>query len=182
MRVFVAIELTDKIKDKLSDLQSEIKEICPIGNYSSWDNFHLTLRFIGEIDESKIEGVKVCLENVGRGTRKFSIILMNLGIFKKRNRFVVWTGVMDNTSLLRLYNKIELCLVDSGFIREDRIFRPHITVGRNVLIGDVVDLSVHSYIIEGISMEIRSICLMESKRVEGVLRYIPLYRTYFNNI
>lgn len=180
MRVFVALELSPVIKDKLVGIQDEVRSLCPVGNYSGKDNFHVTLKFIGEIDPDKLGGIRACMDQVAKQTDSFDVGLNGLGFFRKGSRHVVWAGLSINSFLVELYSGIESCLVKDGYVRGDRSFSPHVTFGRNVLVENSSCLSGVVY--DRIDFRVDSICLMESKRVDGILRYIPIYRSVFGGM
>ncbi len=179
MRVFVALELPVSVKDKLLIYQEEIKVLYPVGNYSFGDNFHVTLKFIGEVGVDGLSGIKACMDRVVSGMVDFEVSLGGLGVFRRGSRCVVWSRVLDNRSLFRLCNDLEGCLVKGGFVRMDRSFRPHVTLGRNVLCDES---GVSNVVCDIIGFSVNSICLMESKRVDGVLRYVPIYRVFFGGM
>lgn len=179
MRVFVALELPSSVKDKLVTYQDKIKDLYPVGNYSLGDNFHVTLKFIGEVGIDDLLGIKACMEQIVWGMDKLMVSLGGLGVFGKGNRGVVWTRVLDNRSLCRLSRELEGCLLRCGYVREDRSFSPHVTLGRNVLCDGTGFSNVSCDIID---FSVDSICLMESNRVDGVLRYIPIYRVFFGGM
>ena len=64
MRVFVALELPSSVKDKLVTYQDKIKDLYPVGNYSLGDNFHVTLKFIGEVGIDDLLGIKADRKSV----------------------------------------------------------------------------------------------------------------------
>jgi RNA 2',3'-cyclic 3'-phosphodiesterase len=179
MRVFVALELPDSVKDQLVVFQDSIRILYPVGNYSIRDNFHVTLKFIGEVDVVDLKGIIACMDQVAEDFTEFSVRLGGLGVFRKGSRGVVWSKVLDNRILYRLSLGLEECLVRSGYVREDRSFRPHVTLGRNILVDET---GISNIVCDIISFRVGSICLMESKRVDGVLRYVPVYRVFFGGM
>lgn len=174
MRVFVALELSDDIKDELFQIQSRIAVLSPLGNYTDRGNFHLTLKFIGEVDEVRLPEIYGCIDRVASMSAGFSVMFSEVGAFTRGRRSIVYARVAGSKDLSLLYESMEHCLVEAGFVRADRVFRPHITLGRNVL---VENLSCLERVFCGrIVFRVDSLCLMESRRVDGVLRYVPLYR------
>ncbi|KAF0091715.1 MAG: 2'-5' RNA ligase [Fusobacteria bacterium] len=179
MRVFVALELPVSVKDKLVIYQEEIKGLYPVGNYSFGDNFHVTLKFIGEVGVDGLSSIKACMDRVVSGIVDFEVSLGGLGVFVKGNRCIIWSKVLDNWSLLRLCSDLDGCLSRDGFVRMDRSFRPHVTLGRNVLCDGY---GISNIVCDIIGFSVNSICLMESKRVDGVLMYVPIYRVFFGGM
>ncbi len=141
-RLFIALDMPRRIKNDLKNLCGRI----PGARWVSDDQLHLTLRFIGEVDGSVFNDIKVCLPDVG--TSRFSMRLKDVGSFPPgRTPRILWAGVEDKTHLVRLYNRIESVLVGCGLDREHRKFHPHITLARlnNPPVRRVADfLSAHS--------------------------------------
>src|SRR3989344_6331769 len=84
MRTFIAIDLPDDLKKEILKLQFALKkENIFSGNWTS--NFHITLKFLGEVDEKKTEKIKNILENICGKTNKFDIELKDVGAFPLEN-------------------------------------------------------------------------------------------------
>ncbi|HYP62816.1 MAG TPA: RNA 2',3'-cyclic phosphodiesterase [Acidocella sp.] len=125
MRLFVALDLPWEIKEELSDLS------CPIpgARWVPTDNFHLTLRFIGEANRLQAEEIDCALAAL-RG-RSFSFSLSGLGWFEKYGRVnTLYVGVERNEDLARLQGKVETALLRAGVQPERRKFTPHVTLAR----------------------------------------------------
>jgi RNA 2',3'-cyclic 3'-phosphodiesterase len=125
MRLFVALDLPWEIKEELSDLTCNI----PGARWVPTDNFHLTLRFIGEADRLQAEEIDLALATL-RG-RSFSFSLSGLGWFEKAGRVsTLWAGVERNEDLARLQAKVETALYRVGFAPDRRRFTPHVALAR----------------------------------------------------
>lgn len=95
------------------------------------DNYHLTLKFLGEVNDGRIEEVERGLEKVAGSTEMMDIEFSGFGAFPTiRRPRVVWVGADPTPALRCLKQDIEWALADSGFERETRAFHPHITVGK----------------------------------------------------
>ncbi|MGK7368970.1 MAG: RNA 2',3'-cyclic phosphodiesterase [Candidatus Halalkalibacterium sp. M3_1C_030] len=126
MRLFTAITIPEEVKDKLQALKKPIKGL----KWQDKTQMHLTLRFIGEIDERSAQNVNRELEKVSISS--FSIELARLGSFPQRGTpKVLWIGVKDNSSLNDLHARIELACRNAGLEPDERSFKPHITIARN---------------------------------------------------
>ncbi|MBQ3614969.1 MAG: RNA 2',3'-cyclic phosphodiesterase, partial [Anaerotignum sp.] len=75
MRTFIAIELEEEIKDQLADAQAETQKLCRKGNYVPKDNFHITLHFLGEIEEDDMEYLQDAMYETARRNRPFTLTL-----------------------------------------------------------------------------------------------------------
>jgi 2'-5' RNA ligase len=132
VRTFIAIDLSPEIKDNLVTLVNHLK---PLGRNVKWvtkENYHLTLKFLGEISESEAEQIKSTLADIASRHHSFNLILKGMGSFPAgSNRIrIVWAGIAEEDELLSLGKEIETGLEKKGFPKEDRPFSPHLTIGR----------------------------------------------------
>ncbi|AEY66455.1 RNA 2',3'-cyclic phosphodiesterase [Clostridium sp. BNL1100] len=174
MRVFFAIEFDEIIKDYLFEIQHEVRSHCISGNFSFKENFHLTLRFIGEQNMQQVENLKQVLKDSAR-ISEFELRLDKLGNFRKGNRSIIWVGLKKSLQLQQLYNNMENSLSQNGYQKEERSYNPHITLAREVKMGDFGSLAEKTEI-EKLTVKVKSISLMESKRINDKLAYVPLER------
>ncbi|HUM09222.1 MAG TPA: RNA 2',3'-cyclic phosphodiesterase [Acidocella sp.] len=125
MRLFVALDLPWEVKEELSDLSCNL----PGARWVPTDNFHLTLRFIGEANRLQAEEIDLALASL-RG-RSFEFSLSGLGWFEKNGRVnTLYVGVERNEDLARLQTKVETALNRCGLAPEKRRFTPHVTLAR----------------------------------------------------
>ncbi len=124
MRCFIAIELPEDIKRKLRDIKFDET----IARIVKPTDYHLTLKFLGEIGEAKLERVKKDLSKIR--FKPFRLKLDKTGFFPKDKNFirVVWISVTPKRKISKLKEDIDDALI-SLFDREKR-FEPHITLGR----------------------------------------------------
>lgn len=132
MRAFVAIDLDPGIKRSLSDLIRRLKKAGPEG--TSWAReagMHLTLKFLGEIDESRSEAVALAMDEAVIPGRPFPLQVRGTGYFPNaRLPRVLWAGIAPSAELDSLQARLESGLSAIGFERETRPFHPHLTLGR----------------------------------------------------
>lgn len=100
----------------------------------SWvrpESIHLTLKFLGEIDDAKVRAVAAELKKAPSGIGPFKVELEGVGCFPNgRAPRVVWAGIRQNAELARLQKSVEERLSSIGFEPEDRPFTPHLTLCR----------------------------------------------------
>ncbi|MBU2648366.1 RNA 2',3'-cyclic phosphodiesterase [bacterium] len=125
-RLFIAIDLPGQLK-------TEISVLCAYGLPGvAWvdsDQLHLSLRFVGEVNEQVSESIQTCLLKVQQSS--FSMTLQGVGTFPGgKSPRVIWVGVEKNKSLLQLKNKVEYQLNRISIEGEKRRFHPHVTIGR----------------------------------------------------
>jgi len=121
LRLFVAVALPPELKLSLSLLASGL----PGAKWVDPGNYHLTLRFIGEIDEGQAEDVDAALNHIR--AHRFDVALATVGHFGLRQLCV---GVERSDALQHLHAKIESALSRLGFAPEDRRYTPHVTLAR----------------------------------------------------
>lgn len=125
-RLFVALDLPDAVKQ-------QITELCAFGlpgvSWVKLEQFHLSLRFIGEVESNRMDDIITCLSKV-RASSLF-INLKGVGTFPpNKTPRVIWVGVQKNELLLQLRNKVEFQLNQIGIPAERRKFHAHVTIGR----------------------------------------------------
>lgn len=137
MRTFVAIELPAFVKDALERRQRMLQhhlgpKLAALCRWAPTGQFHLTLRFLGEIDESQQCALKSGLSRVATRHSDFLLRLGELGAFPRRSApGVLWYGVEGEIeTLLALQQDIEAVAVGAGLDPERRSFSPHLTVAR----------------------------------------------------
>ena len=137
MRTFVAIELDPPIRQAVVDVQTTLKrELGSLpGARPQWvrpESLHLTLKFIGEIEEESLPDVLVALRIAAQRQSAFSLGVRGIGVFPDaRAPKVVWAGLSgDVDTLAALALAIEEALIPAGIPPEGRPFTPHLTIAR----------------------------------------------------
>ena len=132
MRAFIAIELPQEIKDALAHIQEQLKISGADVTWVQPQNIHLTLKFLGEIDDKKLEEIISILENATQNKNPFSTRLSSLGAFPKINfPRVIWVGIDKGDAETKQIAKVlEEKIAKIGIPPETRPFSSHITIGR----------------------------------------------------
>ncbi|HXW60099.1 MAG TPA: RNA 2',3'-cyclic phosphodiesterase [Myxococcota bacterium] len=127
-RLFVALLLPEEIKDELLKAQKAVRKLNQVeGNFIRRENLHLTLKFLGHIEEALIPPIIEILRLIKADPIELS--LHHLGTFPQRNRIhVVWASVMSN-ALHTLAKDINNALIDLS-PSEERAFQAHLTLVR----------------------------------------------------
>jgi len=176
MRVFIAIEFSEEIKEYMYLVQQELKSSIEKGNFSNVDNFHLTLRYIGELSQDKILLLKQALEKTASGGVSFKLETDTIGFFSKGTKKVLWMGVTkEKKSLEKLYLTLEDELEQIGIKKEEKSFSPHITLVREAILIGSFEMLRQNTQLENKEICVENISLMESTRIQGKLTYIPIY-------
>ena len=119
MRLFIAIQLNEEMRNLLGDIQDSYRRMAVRGNYTPAENLHLTLAFIGEYDDP--DKVLEALEAVS--FQPFRIWLDRTGCFGDLH----WAGIADSPQLENLVKQIRHALADAGIPFDKKRFRAHIT-------------------------------------------------------
>jgi RNA 2',3'-cyclic 3'-phosphodiesterase len=176
-RIFIGLTLDEKVRRCLSDLQDQVRPLVIKGRFTNPQLMHLTIQFLGTISDAQIMKLMASQENWVSGVKPFDLQLQQTGMFKKRNKAILWVGVKSNDQLLLLAEQIKETMAVFGF-HEDRPFRPHITLAREAVFVD--DQSIHCF--RSIQTNIPPILvkqfeLMESTQENGRLIYRSLSST-----
>lgn len=132
MRTFIAIELPEEIKDALAQLQEDLKKSGADVKWVEPKNIHLTLKFLGEIDEIKAQNIIKIIEEIAQGLNSFKARISSVGAFPKLNfPRVIWAGVDEgDEEICKIASGLEQPIAKLGIPKEDRKFSSHITIGR----------------------------------------------------
>lgn len=132
MRAFIAIELPKNIKASLTGLQEELKTSGADIKWVEPENIHLTLKFLGEIDEIVFNKVIKILGDIGLDINPFQLSICSLGAFPKINfPRVIWVGVdKGDIEVKKIAKGLQEKIAKIGIPGEDRAFSSHITIGR----------------------------------------------------
>lgn len=176
MRTFIAIELEEETKAQLAEVQAEAEKLCRRGNYTPKENFHLTLHFLGEVQEEDLDYLHEAIYETARRNRPFTMTIDKIGFFPRGNKGILWAGIERSNHLQRLFSTLEKSLEQQGFARERKGLSPHITLGREVEPQRNFTDVQRGVRVEPMRVSVRSILLMESVRRGARLMYVPVFR------
>lgn len=130
-RLFIAIKITPS--KALEDTYSELKQKLSQSkiNWVNRHNFHLTLKFLGDVEDYYVNSLHMILEQVAAGNSSFILETTEISFFgRKRQPQVIWYGYKPNLLFNKLATSIEDSLTELGFEKEDKNNLPHLTLGR----------------------------------------------------
>ncbi len=135
MRVFIAIDIDEQIRKGLGRLQNELQSKVDIKRGDvKWvnpDRMHLTLKFLGEINDRQVVDVCDITKEVASRHESFELDVETVGYFGGRSARVLWVGVGQNCeNLLQLQSDLEQQLSLAGWPKETRKFSGHLTLCR----------------------------------------------------
>jgi 2'-5' RNA ligase len=130
VRLFVALDLPEAVRDRLRDLITQLKAACPEARWVKPEGIHVTLKFIGHVDATKADAIREKLKTI-HSEPPVEMELRGMGFFpnEKRPR-VAWVGVHGSANLGQLAADIEDALAPLGIEREKREYSPHLTLAR----------------------------------------------------
>ncbi len=124
IRLFVALEIPEAIRQRLVLMSGGV----PGARWMKEEQLHLTLRFIGEVDENEAHDIDDALATIRAGG--FRLELAGVGEFGGKVPRALWAGVRPNEALLHLQKKVETALHRIGVAPDERKFSPHVTLAR----------------------------------------------------
>ncbi len=133
IRAFIGIKISAEIQDKLEGIQKKLKKADAHVSWINPDNVHLTLQFLGNIDEAQIPEIETQLRASVTSVHSFQLQVGYAGAFPNlRYPRVIWIGVSDDedNSLKTVQEEIGRRLSTLGFQQEEGLFKPHLTIGR----------------------------------------------------
>ncbi|OHB55866.1 MAG: 2'-5' RNA ligase [Planctomycetes bacterium GWF2_50_10] len=132
MRVFIAVDLSEEILNKVAQVQGEL---CKQGPQKGvvWvrpELMHLTLKFMGELEEEKLPDVLSAVRDVACGLGRFELAVENVGTFGRPAK-VIWVGLGEGREhLAQAAGALDDALQQIGIEKEEREFAGHLTLGR----------------------------------------------------
>ena len=129
MRIFIALDIPDEIRARLREYIERVRPLAPDAPWVKPESLHVTLKFIGEARDSRVEEVKNVLKQIK--TQSFEVKFANVGFFPSHNSGrVFWAGVEGGETLAKLAGSIDQALQKIGIEAEKRAYHPHLTLAR----------------------------------------------------
>lgn len=134
MRLFIGIWPPDRVTDALVEAQEKLGHLAPRGSlrYSSREQLHLTLRFLGETPKTQLEALQNTVTRATAGSAPFQLRAEGVGCFPATDRpRVVWVGITgDSLALGSLQQNVAAHVSEWAEKPEEREFHPHFTLAR----------------------------------------------------
>ncbi len=129
MRIFIALDIPDEIRARMMEYLEHARSLAPEARWARPEGLHVTLKFIGETGEAKVEEIKGALAAVK--AVPFEVSFANVGFFPTpKSPRVFWIGVQGDEALPQLAAAIDQVLEKLGLPREEKAYRPHLTLAR----------------------------------------------------
>jgi len=178
IRLFIGLDFPVDIRERLSAMRGGV----PGARWTAPDNFHLTLRFIGDVSEDAAEDCRDAF--LGLRGRAFDLTLSGVGLFGDGERpRVLWAGVERCESLPHLHAAVESAMVRAGFAVDPRKYTPHVTLARlNRSRPDRVGRFLEEWgAFRAGPVRMERITLYQSLSIEGGPLYRPVERLQLDN-
>lgn len=175
-RAFIALNLPEADREALHAAAHPVRHAVESGAWVAAANLHLTLKFLGNVDEPPLASIGERLREIAAGHRPLTLDVGGAGVFPNfRAPRIVWLGVGQDARLELLYHDVERACEDLGFPVEGRAFRPHLTLGR---LKTPPDANARSRLREALReltesrrVVVRTVDLMASRPGTGGSRY-----------
>ena len=130
MRLFVALDFPDAIRDAIRELVARLKPLSKQARWVRVEGMHVTLKFIGNVDVTKSDEIVSALGDI-RSHAPVDMRFRGVEFFPTERRpRVMWCGIEASPNLAELASGIERALVTLGIPAEERTFVPHLTLAR----------------------------------------------------
>lgn len=180
MRSFLAVELPEELRSSLRKILEELRQCGADVRWVRPEAVHLTLKFLGEIRPEQAEEIRPAVQEVAGRYGPFKMVARGLGCFPRLEKpRVVWVGLEgEKWKLEALQRDVESALMQLGFPKEERPFKPHLTLGRvrspKARMGLVQKLRTQDGLQVG-EFIVESVILFKSELLPSGARYTRLW-------
>lgn len=182
MRLFIALDIPAEVRERLVQYLARVAALAPDARWARIESLHITLKFIGEVSESKVAEIKPALAAIKASP--FEVQIRDVGFFPNpRGARVFWAGVRASEALPHLAIEIEGALEKPGIAHEKKAYHPHLTLARAPernesrhcfrLLQERLNAEAAPFF--G-TMTAREFFLYQSQIMRGGARYIKLHR------
>jgi len=162
MRLFIAVDVSEEVRHYLRNLQQDVAKLP--AKQSLAKDFHLTLKFLGEVTPQQAEEVKVRLQKVS--CKPFTATLDGIGVFPSEDSVrVVWVGLSPKETIMALQKQIDEAL--QGLFTKEKQFVPHITLSR---VKAITDKAVFAKQLEALEVKPLSFPVTQFALIQATLR------------
>jgi len=177
MRLFIAVNFDNAVKERLLEIQAQLRSQCVRGNFTRPENLHLTLAFLGETPENKVPSILKIIDDTQAlpmsEALPLEVSFIHTSCFTHSHKELWWVGADETcrglSRLRAIHGELIKRLLDSGFSVDKRPFNPHITLGREVKHSRPITLNC-----DEIKAKVDRLSLMKSERIGGKLTYTEL--------
>jgi RNA 2',3'-cyclic 3'-phosphodiesterase len=129
MRLFIALDIPGAIRERMLEYMERARGLAPEARWARPEGLHVTLKFIGEVSDAKVQEIKTALAGVKDAP--FEVKFESAGFFpSSKAPRVFWIGVEDGPALPQLATAIDNATQELGIAKEERAYNPHLTLAR----------------------------------------------------
>lgn len=181
-RLFIAVPIQESVRNQIAKgvFEIEASKKMPV-RWTPVQNLHLTLQFLGDVEEKRIPLLKQLLDQIKRPERQEELVFNGIGTFSNRNFLrIIWLGINTNAYLQIIQRSLTISLDEQGFETDHKKYKPHLTLGRvrdNTLVSNEI---LDSFETAWSRLQIRSsvldrVTLFESRLYPGGPVYSAVY-------
>lgn len=177
MRSFIGINFSKEVKDDIIKIQSQVRMNAAKGRFKHVNNFHITLKFLGEINDEQASKIERLLQDIAGKHKAFELCLADIDCFKgKQDINTLYIGLGGDTKALSLLNKdIETVLETLDFKRENRLYTPHVTIAQDLTLNIPFEKLKHQIDTKKTSkIKVNRIELIKSEQIQYKRIYTPI--------
>lgn len=171
MRLFTAIPFSEHCKHHFAGVIEQLSRQSTGGRFTREDNLHLTLVFLGETD--RVKEIITAMQTVK--SAPFSLTFAQFGRFRRDGGDIYWMAPQKSPQLFTLQSALASAFLRAGFSLENRAYRPHVTLGRQVVLPETFSPASFSESAPEITAAVDRVSLMKSERLHGRLVYHEIY-------
>ena len=184
-RLFCAFELPESLRARISQHSQRVRDATPeaAASWSRPENIHLTVKFFGNVDQQRISVISAAATRVVKEFSPVRIEVGKTGVFPRPSRpQVLWIGIDDpSRGLAKLHKQLEDEFAREGFSKEDRAFRPHLTIAR-IRKPHNSDRLAEAHLgmeFSSVAIDLSELVLFRSELSSGGSKYTPISRHVF---
>lgn len=177
MRLFIAINFPQNVLRQLYEIRNMLQIGSIRGSFVPKDNFHLTLTFLGEVENPRIYDIEAAMEKLE--VSEFNLTVSGLGKFSNSGGDIYWMGVEKSPELINVQKALSKELEVRSFNVEKRKFNPHLTLGRRVVLREDFALDKLKDSLPEIAFNVDTLSLMRSDMRPGGASYTEMFCLYF---
>lgn len=182
-RLFIGIELNQIHKENLVETNKRVMMHLKEGRLTPRDNYHITLRFIGDTKENRIPVIEEIMQSVALKSQLFLTYMAELEEFKKGDKSTIWMGVKDKEKLEEIRDLLNDELEKLFHKKDATLYVPHITLVRNAEylenVEGIEELN-RKMKLPKLPILMDRLVLFESVKDEDEQKYINIYETPLN--
>lgn len=178
MRSFIGINFSSETKEDLGKIQRQVRDYAIKGRFKHMDNFHITLKFLGEIENQQSVEIARKLEEIAGKQKSFELKLQDIGQFKGRENIrTLYIGLGGDINALRQLNEgTEAAMELLGFKKEARHYTPHVTLSQDLELDiSFEDLKNHIDLSSTHTIYVNKIELIKSEQIKNKRIYTTIF-------